>query len=379
MRLKNPPSEYPVPIYINDSSPYVLKKLKATFNQRNSTYQQVTSNEDSNVFIQWDNYDQIDWDRVLSGELISNSYCTRKGLIRKAQFSYYMRKYYVKRDSIILRQAIPDTIILDLVEDPRGALYEALDAIEEGGLWILKPSVVDKAEIVLVVNNRKTLKKHLKEYPDIKEWVFQQYIERPLLVEGRKFHIRAYVLLVGDLEVYLFEEMLALFAMEDYNVEDVENVFSHITNTCVQFGHQNFDEDRCVKLLKEIQDEMGGEEVYQKVVSDIKDILREVFKGFEQEFSGFLPLPNCFELFGVDFLVSEDHKTYILEFNAGPDLKNTGDRLDFIIEELIEDIVRCTLDKVICKDPENIQAPKKMIKVYEKVGSKWGMPNMNLN
>ncbi len=35
-------------------------------------------------------------------------------------------------------------------------------------------------------------------------------------MSGRKFHIRAYVLCVGSLSVYVFSEALALFAGELY-------------------------------------------------------------------------------------------------------------------------------------------------------------------
>ena len=47
---------------------------------------------------------------------------------------------------------------------------------------------------------------------DLREWVLQRYIERPLLVGGRKFHLRAYALCVGSLSAYVFSEGLALFA-----------------------------------------------------------------------------------------------------------------------------------------------------------------------
>ena len=46
--------------------------------------------------------------------------------------------------------------------------------------------------------------------------MLRRYIERPLLVLGHKFHIRAYVLCAGSLSVYAFSEALALFAGEPY-------------------------------------------------------------------------------------------------------------------------------------------------------------------
>ncbi len=44
-----------------------------------------------------------------------------------------------------------------------------------------------------------------------------RYISSPLLIDGRKFHIRAYVLCVGSLSVYVYSEALALFAGKEYD------------------------------------------------------------------------------------------------------------------------------------------------------------------
>ena len=42
---------------------------------------------------------------------------------------------------------------------------------------------------------------HLLEHHELREWVLQKYIPRPLLFEGRKFHLRAYILAVGAISV----------------------------------------------------------------------------------------------------------------------------------------------------------------------------------
>jgi hypothetical protein len=68
--------------------------------------------------VQWDVYENVDWDRVLKGRLMANFYCFRKGacilpyvipaacshsplagLTRKAQLAFYLKKYCSKRPS----------------------------------------------------------------------------------------------------------------------------------------------------------------------------------------------------------------------------------------------------------------------------------------
>lgn len=84
----------------------------------------------------------------------------------------------------------------------------------------------------------------------------------------------------------------------------------------------------------------------------------EVFEACAGEV-GFFPVPNCFELFGLDFLIEmkqpsscydpatpaasplEDlYQVYLLEINAEPDFVQTGDRLRVIVEELLDHSTR---------------------------------------
>lgn len=50
----------------------------------------------------------------------------------------------------------------------------------------------------------------------------------------------------------------------------------------------------------------------------------------------FMPLPNCLELFGLDFMLTADNRVWFLEANAEPDFKQTGGRL----RDLVKDVVR---------------------------------------
>jgi hypothetical protein len=56
---------------------------------------------------QWAEYERIDWSSVLDGKHGASSYCIRKGLSRKAQLAYYVKRYTTKNPGSVLTRAIP--------------------------------------------------------------------------------------------------------------------------------------------------------------------------------------------------------------------------------------------------------------------------------
>lgn len=164
--------------------------------------------------------------------------------------------------------------------------------------------------------------------------------------------------------------------MEPYALSDVKNQMAHITNSCVQRTHPQFSEDFTVRLLSELNDEIGKDKVdliFQKMIIN----LAEIFKAVHKEFSGFFPLPNCFELYGVDFLIDENCNPIILEFNCGPDMKNTGSRLDHVISSLLEDTLNVAVDSYFT--PEKKIDKGRLHLVYCDESNQWGSPNMSFN
>jgi tubulin---tyrosine ligase len=184
--------------------------------------------------------------------------------------------------------------------------------------------------------------------------VLQRYITKPLLLRKRKFHIRAYVLAVSALRVYLYRNCLALCAGKTYRNNNIgENLSAHITNTAFQIeSDTNFQEQFCVLQWNEevispilVRDgtfhSIGrANDAIRATIDKMGAITGELFRAYKGEFGVFAPIDGCFEHYGLDFLVDDEWNVLLLEVNPGPDFKQTGSKLELLIENLMG----CTID-----------------------------------
>lgn len=326
--------------------------------------------------IQWCEFELIHWPPILAPPTptptpttatsasppafhLASSYCTRKGLIRKAQFAHLLRKYITKRPHSTLTTHCPDTHIADIqyadeVDELLCDLYEVRDMEERGEWWICKPSMYEGGQGVTVVRSVEQFTSLIERYEgEVREWVVQQYVRPPLLAAGdRKFHIRAYVLCVGNLAVYVYNDMLALFALDPYNEEEAEEgeegdglpvSTRHLTNTCLAKSHPRFVEADMVHPLTAILP--PNQPLLHSVHTQITHILHDTFDCLHSEPAYFQPLPTAYELYGFDFLVRADGRVFILEANAGPDFGQSGSGAgQSIVSGLMEATCRLVVD-----------------------------------
>ncbi|KAJ4382389.1 hypothetical protein N0V86_002724 [Didymella sp. IMI 355093] len=271
------------------------------------------------------------------------------------------------------------------------------DEKEKREWWILKPGMSDRGQGIRLFSSEEELTAIFEEWDpesddeedeedarsdaegtekdegngiitsQLRHFVAQPYIHPPLLLappgepsQLRKFHIRTYVLATGALQVFIYKPMLALFAARPYSppwTSDFESeeqredaMRAHLTNTCLQ---DTGDREGSVGLFWSLPDSIVSQpdtpvhapsNWKEKVFAQIKDITAATFEAAARGMSiHFQPLPNAFEIFGLDFMVGIEGdgglNTYLLEVNAFPDFRQTGDELSGMIEGLFEGVV----------------------------------------
>ncbi|KAI1446611.1 sure-like protein [Annulohypoxylon stygium] len=337
-----------------------------------------------------------------------NSYMLRKALIRKHYLSATVEQWVAKRPESVLATHVKrsEHFELDYAEFLDDALIEAFDlraSLEknegreerEREWWILKPGMSDRGQGIRLFGTMEELQgifdgwevesededededrddaassrsaggKDNITTSDLRHFVAQPYIHPPLLLPGnnRKFHIRTYVACVGSLDIYVYRHMLALFAGKEYtlpgatytsvststttdtpgssNTQDAGDIDleAHLTNTCLQRSVR----DGTVQRFWDLE---LGEERKRDIFSQICDVTGEVFEAAARAMlMHFRPLPNAFEVYGLDFLVDVQGTAWLLEVNAFPDFKQTGEELRGLVAGLWEDVLGVAVAK----------------------------------
>jgi len=153
-----------------------------------------------------------------------------------------------------------------IVSSSNSSLPKMNDTMFAGSnIWLLKPTEYNQGRGINLFNKLTNLDYHLKSMqrgveqptraiktPQIgkgrpsmiksQQFVIQKYLEKPMLIDNRKFDIRVWVMLDHEMNLYCFKEKYIRLSSEPFTIDEkkVDDKYIHLTNNAVQKYGKNF-------------------------------------------------------------------------------------------------------------------------------------------
>jgi len=220
--------------------------------------------------------------------------------------------------------------------------------------WIAKPTGQAQGRGIFLVSKLNQLKKWSGGQKPFNQSLFREpyiiskYINDPLLVGGKKFDLRVYVLVTNyrPLKAYLYRGGFCRFCVEQYssNVAEIDNVFVHLTNVAVQKNAEDYNDRHGGKwdihdLLLFVEGTRGAV-ARDKLMTEMEAVLVHSLKAVQ---GVMINDRHCFEMYGFDILLDASLKPWLLEVNASPSLSTTTDADRILKTRLIHDMLGIVL------------------------------------
>ncbi|CAD7926770.1 unnamed protein product [Amoebophrya sp. A25] len=199
------------------------------------------------------------------------------------------------------------------------------------------------------------------------KWMVQKYVERPLVINQRKFDIRQWVIVTSFnpvLRVWFYQEAYLRFASRPYNTDVIGDRFAHLTNNAIvkhtpdagfKVDETMWHSDRFGKWLQD-------NKVYKKIKVENHGIVQEQDKrvywpDIQRQMKKLVwtsllscrervtERPQSFELFGYDFLIDECGQVWLLEVNSSPDLSFSTSTTREMVSKMMPDLLAVVLDE----------------------------------
>lgn len=296
----------------------------------------------------------------LQDNQVLNHFPTWFELCRKDHLAKNMKKYkksFLKEGkSIEHLDFLPQTYILP------GDMSVFLEEFKRNPniVWILKPSNRSQGSGVVLVNKLSKVKKLNFEKRIINDnnqsvtitdsYVISRYIDNPLLIGGKKFDMRIYVLVTSyhPLKVWLFKYGFCRFCNEKFSndVSDIDNIYIHLTNVAIQKKYVKYNDYHGGKWpLKNLSTWVELNYGYDKMTlmwTEIKNLFINSLKAVQ---NAMCSDKHCFELYGFDVLIDSNLKPWLIEVNASPSLCTTTIKDKLLKKKLISDLVEIVISE----------------------------------
>ncbi|XP_033218009.1 probable tubulin polyglutamylase TTLL1 [Belonocnema kinseyi] len=221
--------------------------------------------------------------------------------------------------------------------------------------WIMKPCGKSQGTGIFLINKLSKLRKWSKEArnplnPNLSKesYVISRYVENPLLIGGKKFDLRLYVLITSfrPLKAYLFKLGFCRFCTVKYDtsVQELDNMYVHLTNVSVQKHGDEYNSLHGGKLsvqnLRLYLESTRGKCVTEKLFANITWCIIHSLKAVATVMANDR---HCFECYGYDIIIDNKLKPWLIEVNASPSLTSTTVNDRILKYKLIDSIISLVL------------------------------------
>lgn len=175
----------------------------------------------------------------------------------------------------------------------------------------------------------------------------------PLLLEGRKFDIRVYMLIIAAKPYLVFYHSGYVRLSCVPFVLDNEDMHTHLTNQFIQKQHPSYQDvkETTVWSFEKFQQyidefyteakELPPQWVFTTMTKKIQSIMQICFSSIMRKLHHRI---GYFELLGFDFMVDTDFKVWLIEVNVNPALHTNCDNLLTIIPNVIRDSICLSIE-----------------------------------
>ncbi|CAD8054068.1 unnamed protein product [Paramecium primaurelia] len=293
---------------------------------------------------------------------------------KKAMF-HNMKKFYelTKQD---LFQHLPVTFHVSGIKDR--SYQQFLEYYKEkkgNGIWIVKPGeFTNRGNGIIVCQNLNEIHRIVSKrqnHPNGKPFTYliQKYIEKPFLYNKRKFDIRCYFLITqlnNIIRAYWYEEGYLRTSSEEFDIQDVSNQYVHLTNDAIQkysqaYGkYENGNKLSFAEFQRYLDKWHNNEhfDFYKDLYPQLKMITLNAIKSVYHKIEPFKKNYN-FEIFGLDFMIDEKFKPYLIEINTNPCLELSSPLLGRIIPAMVENAFRLSIDTIVPPPESSAWPPNK--------------------
>lgn len=270
------------------------------------------------------------------------------------EFNFVPRSWILPADHNILQNYVKD-----------------LKARKKYKTFIVKPSNGAQGHGIALFRN-------VEKIPPTEHFIVQEYVEKPLLLDGYKFDLRIYVLITScdPLRIFLFNDGLVRMSTEKYlppQESNLSHLFMHLTNYSVNKHNEYYEKGASLdsgskRSIKAFNDYLRRNDydvaLLWKNISEmlVKTLLvaePHILHAYRMCRPGSSPSQDsvCFEILGFDVLIDRKLRPWLLEINRSPSF-GTDEKIDFDIKSaLIEDTIKLLNIKMSDKR-KNIAAQK---------------------